>query len=412
MAIIKPFKAVRPSKDKVHLVVTRSVDMYKKDVMDIRMKTNPFSFLHVLLPDYFEENKTKANTPERFKAVRNAFDEFLKEEILVQDRDECFYVYRQKSTHGTITGLIALSSCEDYRNGTIKKHEDTITSRERILKDYLDTVKVNAEPVCFTYPDHHDVDNIIHAVCINDPLFDFSTVDRNRHSLWRISDKTLIERITKDFDKIPHYYIADGHHRSAASNLYSELSKDNNPNHTGEEAYNFFMGVFFSESQLRIFEFNRLINDLNGHSNESLLTEIKKTFDVSPLIEASKPKELHHIHMYLQGEWFLIKANSNLYIENNPVSQLDSEILSKYILDPILGIKDLKNDKRVSFKPGTHDISELVESVDKGIAQIAFVLHPVTKDQLKDVSDAHQTMPPKSTWIEPKMRSGMTIYHL
>lgn len=412
MAIIRPFKAIRPSKDKVHLVVTRSVDMYSKEVMDIRMKTNPYSFLHVLLPDYFSDNKTKPNSPERFNAVKNAFDEFLKEEILVQDNNKNYYVYRQKSNFGTITGLIGLASCEDYQNGIIRKHEDTLTARETVLKDYLKVVDVNAEPVCFTYPDHHDVDNIIHAVCLSEPIFDFTTVDRNRHSLWRISDDTLIDRITSDFEKIPHYYIADGHHRSAASNLLAEEMKANNPNHTGNENYNYFMGVFFSQSQLQIFEYNRIIEGLDHVSLDHLFSSLDDKFQVSELSEACKPNKLHDIHLYVKDKWYKLHPKTSLYEENKPSSQLDSNILSKHILEPIFGITDLKNDKRASFLPGTIGLDELMDKVNSKNHALAFVLHPVTKEQLVAVSDANESMPPKSTWIEPKMRSGMTIYNL
>jgi uncharacterized protein (DUF1015 family) len=414
MAKVRPFKAYRPAKDKVHMVVTRSIDAYSKEVMNTRMRTNPYSFLHVLKPDFNSEVKFQANSIEKHIEIKSRFIDFFKEEILIKDHQVGYYIYRQKSIHGTSTGIIGLASCEDYKNGVIKRHEETISHREELLKDYLKVCDIHAEPVCFTYQNQSSLDEIIEQICTQDlPVYDFSTVDKNRHSLWLIDEPAIISEINTIFSKVDHYYIADGHHRSAASTLFSEEERIKNNKHTGEENYNFFMGVFFSETQLKIFEFNRIIKGYNGLSLNEIILQLRETFTISLVDkEVYQPKSLHEISMYVNKTWYSLVVKKDSFDTTKFNTQLDTSILSNNILKPIFNIHNLKNDKRVEFIPGIKGPEELINIVDSDSEKIAFGLFPISMDQLKSVSDANEIMPPKSTWIEPKMRSGMTIFEV
>ena len=413
MATILPFKGIRPAQDKVHLVVTRSVDNYRLDVLKHKLETNPFSFLHVINPDFNDGKKTKPGSKERLQKVKKSFQQFLKDEIFIQDQKDSYYLYQQFKDGNVYTGIMGCSAVEDYDTGVIKKHEQTIKDREEKLASYLDVCNFNAEPVLFSYQNNAIIDEIVSQVLLKHPMYDFSTTDKVRHKLWVISNSSTVRSIESEFRKINAVYIADGHHRSASSSSLAHSRKSKNPNHKGNEPYNFYLGVFFPEDQLKIVEFNRLVTDLNGLSKEEFLQKLKQNFKVVPHhSNPYKPEHKHKFGMYLDGSWYELISKSELGKQKDSVKKLDASILSDFILSPILGIDDLRTNKRISFMPGVKGLNELKNQVDQGKFTLAFVLYPVSMSELKHIADIDGIMPPKTTWIEPKMRSGLLVYSL
>lgn len=413
MAKITPFKGLRAPRNMVHLVASRSYISYSSAGLRHKLTTNPYSFINIINPEFGEKRKTKANTQRRFKAVRQKFDEFLNQEIFVQDAVDSLYVYRQKFLGHTYTGLIAGTSIDDYQNGLIKKHEHTIIKRELIFKNYLDITDFNAEPVVMTFPDDDKITKIFEKYTSARPEYDFMTANSASHELWVIQDPKDIETIRSEFESFDSLYIADGHHRCASSNLLGQERKRLNSKHTGQEKYNFIMTYLIPESELFIMEFNRLVMDLNGLNAEEFIAQVEDFFVVHKLdVKTFKPRSYNQIGMYLEGSWYALDAKVGTFDENHPVERLDVSILTNNLLDPILGIKDLRSDPRIEFAGGTQTIEELVQLVDKGKVKAAFILHPVTIEQLKAVADNHQYMPPKSTWVEPKIRSGLVLYKI
>jgi uncharacterized protein (DUF1015 family) len=411
LATVLPFKAFRPTRDKVHLVASRSYISYLKPALISKLDENPFTFLHILNPEYKEEEGSNSNSIERFKKVKRKFKDFIRQQILEQDETDCFYVYRQIKDGHPYLGIIACASVEDYFDNVIKKHEATITHREEMFKDYLKTVEINAEPVCFTYPNHPEIDRLTQVAILERPEYDFTTTDRVRHSFWVIDDATMIGQLKSCFEEIPAVYIADGHHRSASSALLGKELKENNKNHMGSEAYNFFMGFFIPENGLQIFEFNRLVTSIGELDTQQFIKQIQKKFEVIFVQDdLFKPQKVHEIGMYIEGHWYCLIPKEGMFQENDPVRSLDVSILTNHLLSPILGISDLKTDQRIYFKGGLEGVEALKKDVDSGKARVAFAHFPVTMQQLKTISDADQIMPPKSTWIEPKLRSGLTVY--
>lgn len=413
MATVLPFKGIRPAPDKAHLVVTRSMEHYRNIVLKHKLDTNPFSFLHILQPDFKDGIKTKPGSTERLLKIKQRYQEFLQEEIFLSDQEPCFYLYQQIKGGHTFTGIIGCSSVEDYNNGIIKKHEHTIQDREEKLKDYLEVCDFNAEPVLFSYPNSPVIDDVLNQCMLNRPVLDFSTADRVRHKLWIISDSNKITAISTEFSKMNAIYIADGHHRSASSSRLAHSRKEKNPNHTGKENYNFYMGIFFPEDQLKIYDFNRVITDLNGLSIEEMLKKIAQYFTViNHKTHQYRPEHRHKFSMYVNGNWYELIAKPEICTNPDPSKKLDASILSDYILEPILGIDDLRTNKRVAFIAGIKGMDELKIQVDSGKYQVAFGLHPVSMTELKFIADNNGIMPPKTTYIEPKLRSGMVIYSL
>jgi len=411
MAKVIPFRAIRPENDKVHLVASRSVDGYNLSELRDKLAGNPYTFLHVINPDFDDNIKTKPGSKERLQKVKNKFKKFVKEKIFKRDENPGYYVYRQIKGENTYTGIIACTSIDDYLNGVIKIHEQTITSREEKLKDYLEVCEFNAEPVLFCYPNDTVIDKTTNEIVNEKPDYDFTTTDRVRHTLWVVNDKKTVLSIAERFSGISNIYIADGHHRSASSALLGKIKRSNKKNYTGEEAFNFYLGVFFPESQLKIYDYNRVVKDLNNLSPETLIKKIKAKFDVSEIKgEDFKPRAKHELSMYLNNKWYSLKAKENTYNPKDPVGSLDAAILTEHILSPIFEIHDLKTDKRIGFIPGIKGSTELKKQVDEGKAAVAFGLYPVTMEHLKWIADTNNIMPPKSTWVEPKMRSGLVIY--
>jgi len=411
MANIKPFKAIRPTKDKVAFVASRSYGEYQKDELKAILKYNPFSFLHIINPG-FKFRKSISGT-ERFKLVKNRYLEFLEDNILVQDDAPSFYLYEIQKRSGTSLGLFAAVSVEDYRNNLIKKHENTIQKREELFANYLEVVGFNAEPVLMTYKDDKEIASIITETIDHAPEYDFTTLDRARHKLWRISEDATIEKLQQAFSNIKALYIADGHHRSASSDLLAKTMESNETPKGATYNHNYFMSYLIPESAIQIYEFNRMVKDLNGLDKEGFLMRLDEYYRIEKKDDGVyKPSKKHHFSMYLDGDFYSLYLRKKVYEFSDALSRLDTQILFKTILEPILGISDLRNDKRIAYGYGKYNLMHMKDSVDKGAFAVGFGLLPITIEEIKAIADAGQVMPPKSTYIEPKLRSGIAIYEL
>ena len=410
MTQILPFKAVRPTRDKVSLVASRSYQSYTQAEREARLDHNPFSFLHIVNPGYKYAKEISGEA--RYKLVRNRYSEFKEDSVFMQDQKPCFYIYKIVDRDNQVfNGIVAAASVDDYTNNIIKKHEDTIASRETVFKDYLKTVGFNAEPVLLTYPDNDAISKIIEKKQKERAEFEFTTTYRDTHYLWLIEDQSDIHTITATFSNMPTLYIADGHHRSASSQLLCEDLKNENKKHTGEETYNFFMSYLIAESELRIHEFNRLVQDLNGLTKEEFLIQLDTVYRIENRgLIPYQPSKSHHFSMYLDGEFYSLYLRKTEYTFDTSLDELDAQVLFKTILEPILGITDLRNDTRIHYISGKKDIVTLKSKVDSQEFTVGFGMVPATINQMKQIADDGLTMPPKSTYIEPKIRSGVTIY--
>lgn len=410
MAKIIPFKAVRPTRDKVSLLAARSYDSYTPAQVESRLRDNPFSFLHIVNPGY--KYQKEISGVERYSLVRNRYQEFKEDGIFIQEEKPSFYIYKILNRDGLeFNGIVAAASTQDYEDDVIKKHEDTLEYREIVFKEYLKTVGFNAEAVLLTYPDNEELATIIDFVMQSRPEYEFTTTYRDTHYLWNVDDETLLKKIVDIYSAMPALYIADGHHRSASSYLLAKDLKEENPNHTGEEPYNYFMSYLIPESDLKIYEFNRLVKDLNGLGKEEFLIKLDEFFRIENRgMEYYKPSKKHHFSMYLAGEFYSLYLRKSNYKINNALDGLDAQILFTTILKPILGIEDLRNDQRIDYAHGKKDLAYVKTVVDSGNFAVGFGLMPVTTDEMKQIADEGLKMPPKSTYIEPKLRSGVTIY--
>ena len=412
MATIKPFKAVRPTADKVALVASKSYEEYQEEELNAVLAYNPFSFLHIINPG-FKFHKQIAGK-ERFKLVHNRYMEFLEDGTFVQDNEPSYYLYQIKKSGFSSLGLFCATSVMDYRNDTIKKHEDTLEKREQLFSDYLHTVGFNAEPVLMTYADNSSVHQLLTEKTKEPPLYDFTSTDKIRHTLWKIDDAVRMTRLEEEFSQFDALYIADGHHRSASSNLLAKaMEKSNGTAHTGEEPYNYFMSYLIPESEIRIYEFNRMVKDLNGLSKEAFLMALDTNFRIEKKEDdIYRPSKKHHFSMYLDGDFYSLYLRKKVYQFTDELSKLDTQILYRTILEPLLGIKDLRNDKRIAYGYGKYNLITMKNSIDAGMFQVGFGLVPITMDEVKRIADAQLVMPPKSTYIEPKLRSGLTMYQI
>jgi uncharacterized protein (DUF1015 family) len=414
MAIIKPFKGIRPPKNLVEQVASRPYDVLNSDEARAEADGNPYSLYHIIKPEIdfpigTDEHEEKVYT----KAAEN-FKKFKDRGWLVQDEEEMYYVYAQTMNGKTQYGLVVCANVEDYMSGNIKKHELTRRDKEEDRMKHVRVNNANIEPVFFAYPHRDDLDMIVSDVVKNKPEYEFvAPNDGFGHSFWLIDDVKTIEKITEIFAEIPSLYIADGHHRSAAAALVGNEKKLQNPNHTGDEEYNFFMAVCFPDNQLTIIDYNRVVTDLNGLTDEEFLTKIGENFVIEPKgTKIYKPNALHNFSLYLSGNWYSLTANKNTYNDNDPIDVLDVTISSNLILNDILDIKDLRSDKRVDFVGGIRGLEELKKRVDSGEMVAALALYPVSMKQLIDIADSGNIMPPKTTWFEPKLRSGLVIHEL
>lgn len=410
MSKIIPFKAVRPTRDKVSLVAARSYQSYTKEQLESRLRDNPFSFLQIVNPGYRFDKDISGEA--RYSLVKNRYLEFKEDGIFKQDETSCYYIYRiVDREQQEFNGIVAATSALDYETDVIKKHEDTIAYREIIFKDYLKTVGFNAEPVLLTYPDNAVIDSLIKKIQKERAEFEFTTTYRDTHYLWKVDNPKIIEAIQKEFENIPTIYIADGHHRSASSYLLYKDLMDANPDHQGDEPYNFFMSYLIPESDLQIHAFNRLVKDLNGLSKEEFLIQLDTFYRIENRGSMPyQPSKKHHFSMYLDGDFYSLYLRKTIYQIETSLDGLDSQILYKTILNPILGIEDLRNDQRITYINGKKDLVNIKSSVDSGESKVGFVMLPVCVEEMKQIAEDGLTMPPKSTYIEPKLRSGVTIY--
>lgn len=410
MANIIPFKAVRPTRDKVSLVAARSYQSYTLEQRESRLRDNPFSFLHIVNPGYKFDKQISGEA--RYNLVRNRYLEFKEDSIFIQDDQPCYYIYQiTDRDHQVFNGIVAAASAEDYENDVIKKHEDTIAFREVIFKDYLKTVGFNAEPVLLTYPDNDVIADIISEVQKARSEYEFTTTYRDTHLLWKVEDADQIKKISQEFQQMETVYIADGHHRSSSSYLLYKDLKETNPKHTGKEPYNFFMSYLIPESNLRIHEFNRVIKDLNGLTKEEFLIQLDMMFRIENRGPVPyHPSKKHHFSMYLDGEFYSLYLRKTSYNIDTSLDALDAQILYKTILEPILGVIDLRNDDRIGYINGKKDIISMKSAIDNGNYRVGFGMVPVFIEEMKTIADDGFKMPPKSTFIEPKLRCGVTIY--
>lgn len=409
MTKISSFKALRPVRDKVHLVATRPYYSYKKSVLKAKLEDNPFTFLRIINPEFGSTVKTKPNSKERFDLVSEKYEEFIQDGILIKDQDPHIYIYRQTKEGHEFTGVVAGASVEEYENDLIKKHEATITSREAMFTNYLDIVGYNAEPVLLSYPNEKAIDELLEKYTLTRPEYEFTTTDRIKHELWVLNESES-QSIIKAFEKLPASYIADGHHRSASSAGLKKHRLEKGTSRFPNE--DFFLAFFINENRLKILEFNRLVKTLNNLTQTEFIERISESFDVKLLVNASKPLKEHQLTMCLEGDWFELTCRPEIVDENHPVRCLDAEILTQYILTPILGIHDLKTDENIEFVSGAESIYTIEEKITKGKFKVGFILFPVSMNQVKKVADHQMIMPPKSTWVEPKLRSGLTIYNI
>ena len=402
MAIVRPFKAIRPTRDKANLVATRSYLSYSEETLKEKLEHNPFTFLHIINPDY--KDKIKQKGINKFNAVKAKFNDFKEAGLFITEDAETFYIYQQKNENHTFEGIIGATAVADYLNGNIKKHEHTITAREKMFKSYLDTTGFNAEPVLLCHQKNIAINNLIQYYKATRAEYEFATTDKTIHKLWLVNSTKDINIITNSFASIDNLYIADGHHRSASSALLAQNStKNNSP---------YFMSFLIDENQLNIINFNRLIKHTNGLTSYELIAEIEKSYTVIKKGNIPySPTFRDEISMYLRGAWYSLVAIPNS-IKQDCVSKLDPAILSNNILDPILNITDEKTDKNISFEAGTTPLSIIKNKIDSGEYALAFILKPIPISALKEVADNNRFMPPKSTYIEPKLRSGLTIYSL
>lgn len=412
MVKVKPFAAVRPPKAIAHEVASRPYDVLNS--AEAKAEAGEKSLLHIIKPEIDFTPIIDEHSQEAYdKAVEN-FRMWQERGWLVQDKKEMYYVYAQTMEGRTQYGLVLGASVEDYLTGKIKKHELTRKDKEEDRMIHVRIQDANVEPVFFAYPDNADINSIVESVVKSKPAeYDYVAEDGFGHHFWTIEDDALIARITGIFSQVPAFYVADGHHRTAAAALVGEEKRKNNPNHTGLEEYNFFLAVVFPESHLKIIDYNRVVKDLNGMTKDELLLKLTADFKVEDKgTEIYRPESLHNFAMYIDGKWYSLTAKEGTYNDNDPIGVLDVTVLSNLVFDKLLGIKDLRTDKRIDFVGGIRGLGELKMRVDSGEMAAAFALYPVSMKQLIDIADTGNIMPPKTTWFEPKLRSGLAIHKL
>ena len=414
MAVIKPFKGIRPPQALVEQVASRPYDVLNSAEARAEAGDNEKSLYHIIKPEINFPEGTDEHDPCVYESAAEHFQMFQDKGWLVQDEKENYYVYAQTMNGKTQYGLVVGAYVPDYMNGVIKKHELTRRDKEEDRMKHVRVNNANIEPVFFAYPDNAELDAIVAKYAAGTPEYDFiAPGDGFGHTVWVIDQQEDIDAITKAFAAMPALYIADGHHRSAAAALVGAEKAQQNPNHKGDEEYNYFMAVCFPANQLTIIDYNRVVKDLNGLTPEEFLAAVSKNFILEEKgAEIYKPDALHNFSLYLEGKWYSLTAKEGTYDDNDPIGVLDVTISSNLILDEILGIKDLRSDKRIDFVGGIRGLGELKKRVDSGEMKVALALYPVSMKQLMDIADTGNIMPPKTTWFEPKLRSGLIIHKL
>jgi uncharacterized protein (DUF1015 family) len=415
MAIIKPFKGLRPHPNNVKEVACLPYDVMNSKEAAEMAKNKAKSLLRITRAEIELDENIDIHDEKVYLHARKNFDSFQENGTLVQDTEPKYYIYAQTMNGKTQYGIVGAAACQDYIDGNIKKHELTRPDKEEDRKVLSRVLEANIEPVFFTYRAVPEIDVIVKTiVTTKNPEYDFFAEDGFGHHFWVIDNKetnTTLEQLFKE--KVPCTYVADGHHRTAAAAGMAEEFKAKNPNHTGNENYNFFMAVHFPDDQLQIIDYNRVVKDLNGLSSDQFIDKVKENFSITEISESIiKPNKLHDFSMYLNGKWYGLTANNGTYNDNNPIESLDVSVLSTYILEPILDIKDLRTSTRIDFVGGIRGLGELKKRVDSGEMAVAFALYPVSMEQLMNIADTGNIMPPKVTWFEPKLRSGLVINKL
>ena len=414
MATIKPFKGLRPPKQFVEQVESKPYDVLNSEEARQEAGDNPMSLYHIIKPEINFPVGTSEYDPRVYQSAADHFKMFQEKGWLVQDDKENYYIYAQTMNGKTQYGLVVGAYVNDYLNGVIKKHELTRRDKEEDRMKHVRVCNANMEPVFFAYPDDKLLDDLLKRYASTTPEYDFiAPGDGFRHQFWVVSDEKDIALITDEFKKMPSPNIADGHHRSAAAALVGAEKAKQNPHHTGKEEYNYFMAVCFPASQLTILDYNRVVKDLNGYTPEQFLKALDEDFIVEDMgTDIYRPAALHEFSLYLQGHWYKLTTRAGRYNDADPIGVLDVDISSRLILDKLLGIKDLRSDKRIDFVGGLRGLSELKRRVDSGEMSLALALYPVTMKQIMDIADSGKIMPPKATWFEPKLRSGLIIHKI
>ncbi len=413
MALFKPFQGYRPPAEIARDVASRPYDVLNSKEAREEASDNPYCFLRVVKPEIELPDDVSLYSQEVYDKAKANFHAFIEQGYLVQDKKRHFYVYAQRWDDKTQYGIVGCAGVEDYLNNKIRKHELTRPDKEEDRMKHVRVLNANAEPVFFSYPANEQIDAIVSELVSVPPVYDFVADDGFGHRLWVVEDDAVINNLEQLFAGVPAFYVADGHHRTAAAALVGNEKKENNPLHTGHEEYNLFMAVLFPDNQLTIIDYNRVVKDLNGLSKTDFLALLEKHFVVKEEgNQAFKPVKLHSFGMYLDGIWYSLEARPGTYNDSDPIGVLDVTILSDLVLDEILGIKNMRTDKRIDFVGGIRGLGELERRVDSGEMAVAFSMFPVTMKQLIDIADTGNIMPPKTTWFEPKLRSGLVVHTL
>ena len=415
MAIIKPFRALRPPVEVAPQVAAFPYDVMNTAEAREMAKGNPYSFLHISRPEIDLPSDVDPYSEQVYLKGRDKLEEFRRNGVLLQDETECYYVYRQ--CMGTIiqTGLVACAGVDDYQCGVIKKHELTRADKEEDRVKHIDYLDANDEPVFYTYrsdSNNKSISDRIEKIVAREPVYDFATDDGLTHTLWVIEDREEIARFTDYFAAIPNLYVADGHHRSAAASRVREIRRDSNPGHSGNEEYNFFLTVIFPDKEMNVMPYNRVVKDLNGHDIAEFMVAMARKFEITPVKEPLNPVQRHQFGMYLAGKWYELMPRDGSFDETDAVARLDVSILQDNLLNPVLGVRNPRNDQRIHFVGGIRGLEELERLVASGEYQVAFALYPTSIEELIKLADAGKIMPPKSTWFEPKLRSGLFVHPL
>jgi uncharacterized protein (DUF1015 family) len=402
LAKITPFKAVRPVRNKAHLICSRPFYTYQKTQLKSKLESNPYSFLHVINPEFKQSNRSKPNSTERFELIKNKYQEFKKNKFLVKDKKPIFYLYRQTTNYGVFTGIIAGACVKDYQENKIKKHENIIDKRKKVFKKYLDICNFHAEPVLLAYQPSNKINEIVQSETSKRPEYEFTTTDKKSHELWLIDGAKKINEIINEFEKLNNIYIADGHHRIASSSLFQK----SNPKH---KKGNYFLSLLINQNDLKIFEFNRIVKNFGMLSKNELINHLKSYFEIKKLKIHQSPSNKSEVCLYIKSEWYLLKVKPEA-LKNDMKSSLNSQIVSDLILKRILNIENLSSNSNIEFIKGNQPIDILSKRVDQNNKSLGIELFPHKIEEITSIADRGENMPPKSTWIEPKLRSGLIIY--